>query len=142
MTTRICKVCRESKKSSEFYKGLACKCKECHKQAVRLNYRNRIDQYRAYEKVRYQRPDRKAKALDYQRKRRAKYPEKEKARRAVSYYKRRGIIKPPKACQRCKAKGRVEAHHDDYSKPLQVQWLCFICHRKHGHGQQPVWRKA
>jgi len=25
----------------------------------------------------------------------------------------------------------IHAHHDDYSKPLQVRWLCDLHHREH-----------
>lgn len=31
-------------------------------------------------------------------------------------------------CTRCGA-GDAEAHHEDYSKPLEVVWLCRPCHR-------------
>ena len=36
------------------------------------------------------------------------------------------------SCEVCGAK--AQAHHDDYSKPLDVRWLCFKHHREH-HGQ-------
>jgi hypothetical protein len=41
-------------------------------------------------------------------------------------YKRRGLLVPER-CQ-CGA-GKTEMHHKDYSKPLQVQWLCRPCHQ-------------
>ena len=31
-------------------------------------------------------------------------------------------------CQQCGSTKRPEAHHPDYSKPLEVTWLCRDCH--------------
>jgi len=44
----------------------------------------------------------------------------------------------PEMCQRCGDKpsraidgrSKIHAHHHDYSKPLDVEWLCAKCHRK------------
>lgn len=55
-------------------------------------------------------------------------PEKRKAHGAVERAVRRGELKRPAKCPRCKTAGRIEAHHADYTKPLTVQWLCKKCH--------------
>lgn len=38
------------------------------------------------------------------------------------------IIKPSK-CNDCHQENRLLAHHEDYSKPLEVIWLCHSCHK-------------
>lgn len=36
-------------------------------------------------------------------------------------------------CEVCGETKAVHAHHDDYSKPLEIRWLCVAHHRQH-HG--------
>ena len=43
---------------------------------------------------------------------------------------RRGKI-TKKPCEVCGGLSNLEAHHDDYSKPEQVRWLCAIDHKEH-----------
>ncbi len=48
----------------------------------------------------------------------------------VSYRVSTGKIKKPLICSSCKRKRRLLAHHNNYSKPLEVIWLCSSCHKK------------
>lgn len=50
------------------------------------------------------------------------------ARSKVNYYVKKGKIIKPKECSKCKKEKKLDAHHQDYSKPLEVIWLCRTCH--------------
>ena len=129
-----CFKCGAERPLSGFYKhkdtkdGHLNKCKECTKKDV---------------KVRRQHPERRATILEYDRKRgsrqthedtkayRARFPEKYKAHQAVGNAIRSGRLIKPEQCSECGEAGYIEGHHDDYSKPLEVRWLCSPCHHQH-----------
>jgi len=143
-----CFKCKEIKPLEEFYQHgrMASqrlnKCKECTKADVRLNRAKKLEQYRQYDRGRAMRPDRVEARLEYRKteqgkqvKRKAdeKYyqrcPEKYKARVTLNNAVRDGKISKPSTCA-CGRSGRIEAHHEDYSKPLEVSWLCVPCHKQ------------
>jgi ribosomal protein S27AE len=53
-----------------------------------------------------------------------------RARSAVAAALKAGTVKRPENCERCLGPGPLSSHHEDYGKPLDVQWLCDKCHRK------------
>jgi len=49
---------------------------------------------------------------------------------ATAKARAKGELVKPESCERCgNATSYVYAHHPDYSKPLEVRWLCGSCHK-------------
>lgn len=58
----------------------------------------------------------------------ARHPERRAAWLAVDRALRNGQLIKPSRCA-CGRNARVNAHHDDYARPLDVLWLCGVCHK-------------
>lgn len=138
---KTCFKCGAEKPLDDFYRhpkasdGYLGKCKECHKADVRTNYAAKRGQYQEYEA--------KRNATEHRRKHRrgagAKHywsnHDKAIARIATKRAVREGrLARGP--CIVC-GDPNTEAHHHDYSKPLDVEWFCFTHHRE-DHGQVPL----
>ena len=57
-----------------------------------------------------------------------KYPEKRKAKNLLNSAIRWGKMKRGKCCEQCGVETVCDGHHEDYSKPYNVIWLCRQCH--------------
>ena len=157
MKNKECFKCHLIKPLIDFYKhpqmgdGYLGKCKECAKsdskergsdpeyERNRANLPHRIAARRAYQKTergkeamrrgrnKYSKSSHGKQVIALRQKDYKKNnPEKHTAHVQVMTAIRSGkLIKKP--CEKCGNK-KVHAHHDDYSKPLQVIWLCPKCH--------------
>lgn len=104
-------------------------CKECVKVRIRCHRRGPAgEKIRAYDRARGNRQS------GYSKRYRQEYPEKYKAQCAAWHAIRDGKLHR-EPCEVCGAT-EVHAHHDDYSEPLSVRWLCPVHHARHHAGEE------
>ena len=139
---QLCIICGTTGELSEFYASVNSRCKECHKTKVKEVRLARADYYKAYDAQRFQDDPRvKERHKRYQTtdqgkaaRRRAKakwnaeHPDKRAAHVILGNAVRDNRIPKPSCCSVCGVGGRIEGHHEDYSLPLVVKWLCRECH--------------
>lgn len=162
---KICRDCKQEKNFSDFTMhsnmadGYLPRCKQCHSLHRSKLYRSNKDlaeKKRAYNRERFQKnkenhlatikaylsteegKEAKRKAgLAWLARNKDKYEAYKKMSVALKYKR---IEKGP--CEKCGATEKVEAHHDDYSKPLEVRWLCPKHHKEHHRLEREAQRQA
>lgn len=101
--------------------------KEKYNQYMREYRKKNAEKMREYKRI-YNAKWRKENGYPSEKKHKEKYPEKYRARQAHNAFIYRGKIKrePCIVCGEIKS----QAHHEDYSKPHDIIWLCGIHHKK------------
>lgn len=135
-TLKQCPKCNRSLPPSDFNKdsatkdGLRCWCRQCTRADSAKRYREKpqteaqleLARERAREWGRKNRARHEANVQAY----RKRHPERRAARNAVYNAIKRGeMTKQP--CEVCNDP-EAQAHHDDYTKKLDVRWLCTTHH--------------
>ncbi len=146
--SKICTRCGQNVPLDGFYRhpkgkfGRASLCKPCftERYSTPMDERRKTEEGRKRLRIlRRQRPvSDEARARERRSAARysEKYPEKERAKRLVRSALEKGHLTRPATCAACGKPpepdryGRrvVQAHHHDYSRPLDVEWLCRVCH--------------
>lgn len=139
MSTKRCTRCLCEKPLDAFYAhaqkkdGRLSKCKECTKADNKRNRLDKLEYYRAYDRVRASSPHRMAKNREISERWRHDYPGRKKAQAKLRYAVLSGRVKPWPVCAipECNSE-RPVAHHPNYAEPLDVVWLC-QAHHKQAH---------
>lgn len=115
-STKVCRDCTGRLPLSAFYRargttdGYQKRCKDCqHVYIATLN-------------------DGKPYIAQGQRAYKERNPLKYKARSELNNAVVTGNIIKPKVCEECGIEANLHGHHDDYTKALDVRWLCQPCH--------------
>lgn len=121
---KVCSICKVAKPLTEFYVtpskpgGYYDYCRPCDRERVR-----------EYSKT----PNGKLSTIARTRRKAKKFPDKMKAQQQLRNAVKTGLVIRPTVCDNCQSGGRIDGHHEDYSKPLDVMWLCDPCHKlQHG----------
>lgn len=133
---KICFKCNKEKSLLEYYRHSQMKdchlnkCKDCSKEDTATYRNNNIEKVRESDRQRDKLPYRVKLRIKNVEKFRKKFPLSYKAHYDLSNAVRDGRVIKPKECSSCNKIKLLHGHHEDYSKPFDVIWLCVPCHRQ------------
>lgn len=128
---KACSKCEATKPLEQFHKskrspdGRMSRCKACSNARANEWKRDNPERHNAKRKRYYQRN--RERLAEETRAYHAAFPERKAAHDAVKLAQLRGDLQK----QNCSVCGdpNSEAHHDDYTKPLDVVWFCLMHHQ-------------
>jgi len=148
---KTCRRCEKSLPLESFHKhsgfkdGRRTTCKECACQESRKYYSNNREKHletcrdwqkRNPDKVRMYQVVHNNKRTSITKLYKENNPIRVRAQKKLNYAVFKGELQRKEVCQVCGCNDKkIEAHHFDYDKPLEVIWVCTACHgwihRKH-----------
>lgn len=130
---KTCRDCGETKPLSDYYThpqmadGHLNKCKKCVKERIHRFWAE--GRGKEVDKKRGQKPARKEWQRQQSRRMKIKHAAKNKVRSVFwCWFRKNKHARKP--CAVCGTKLLIEAHHSDYTKPLEVIWLCCYHHKE------------
>lgn len=155
---KVCRTCNLEKELGDFYKhskmadGHLNKCIQCVKERVKTHRVLNRDKIIAEAKKRANEPNRIASRKKYQQSEKGKlahkkamisykerYPMKRASHIIVGNALRNGKLVKHDSCSECGSSTKIEGHHDDYTKPLELRWLCEKCHKEWHKHNKPIY---
>lgn len=155
---KVCRECKTEMPLSCFYKhprmadGHLNKCIECVKSRVTKHREANLEKIRAYDKLRANHAHRVQARKEYAKTERGKeahrkglkayqerHPLRHAARLIVGNAIRDRRLEKHFECSVCGSTTKIEGHHDDYTKPLEVRWLCESCHKDWHRHNTPIY---
>lgn len=133
IASKVCTKCGKEKPINEFTPHITCKtgrgsCRKCASAYTKRWRLQNLEYRKQWEKKNDSRIERRMQHNARVEAWRKLNPEKVKAKDAVHSALSKGTLNR-QPCEVCGAE-KVHAHHPDYSKPLDVQWLCPTHHAK------------
>lgn len=152
----ICNECKEDK-PKEGFSGKRRVCRTCVNAQIRANYKNvaanlskrrkeirgeNKEEFNKKARERYwrnrdqllekarERPSYGKFDLERARSYRLNNLDKARARQAVVRALKNGRLIKPTRCSLCNSEEKLDAHHADYERHLDVVWVCRTCHKK------------
>lgn len=146
-----CFKCLKVKDLKQFYvhkqmaDGHLNKCKSCAKSDVQVHRSKNLERIQDYDRNRHNNDKHRAavkrgykartstpegRAKEFQK---AKVWQENNRPKRIAHYTaanaiKRGLIPKGESCERCGTTELLHAHHEDYDKPLAINWLCRTCH--------------
>ena len=144
---------KEHRERAEYMRAWYQANKELLMERLREDRKNNPEKYRARDRERYEKH--KAKRSKLARKWARQNPDKARAAKLLwekrnkekklaqslvgSAIRCKRLFKMP--CEVCGTSKYIQAHHDDYAKPLNVRWLCRTHHSEHHKRQRELERE-